>query len=283
MIWATVTAIAPLRIQLDGDTAALPFTPDSLVDPGVLAVSDRVRCELGGRRVVVVGRAGGLVIPSASTTVAGIVPLATDAQAIAGTDTSHAVTPHALSARLAKPVQGQVPSSVVVGSGSALVAADGTVTFTGVSSLSLNGVFDGTGGDMYEITFDYTTASAAVLNVLLRASGTDAATAYDSERLTVTNATLAAVQTLNSSNWVGSGGMGLAGGRQFGTLFVSQPKIAVATTAIMDMAVSANPMTSSAGWYKGALLHRTASAYDGFSFVPGVGNITGTIKVVKIS
>jgi len=57
--WATVTAVGPLRVRFDGDTTALAFTPDSLVDPAALSVSDRVRCELSDRRVVIVGRSGG--------------------------------------------------------------------------------------------------------------------------------------------------------------------------------------------------------------------------------
>lgn len=59
--WGTVTSIGPLRITLDGDTTALPFTPDSLVDPMGLVVNDRVRCELSSRRVIIIGRSGGLV------------------------------------------------------------------------------------------------------------------------------------------------------------------------------------------------------------------------------
>ncbi|WP_104137213.1 tail fiber protein [Cryobacterium sp. Y62] len=63
--WFSVTYGAiPLRIKLDGDTIALPFTPDSLVDPLSLAVDDRVRCELSNRRVIIVGRSQGVSIPS---------------------------------------------------------------------------------------------------------------------------------------------------------------------------------------------------------------------------
>jgi len=58
-IWGTVTEVSPLRIRLDGDTAALSMTPDSLLDPLGVAVSDRVRVELSGNRVVVLGRSGG--------------------------------------------------------------------------------------------------------------------------------------------------------------------------------------------------------------------------------
>lgn len=50
--WGIVTAVNPLRVQLDGDTAALPFTPTALI---LLAVGDRVRCEVTGHRVIVHG------------------------------------------------------------------------------------------------------------------------------------------------------------------------------------------------------------------------------------
>lgn len=56
--WATVTAVGPLRITLDGDAVALGFTPDSLVDPASLMVDGRVRCELtANNRVIVHGSA----------------------------------------------------------------------------------------------------------------------------------------------------------------------------------------------------------------------------------
>lgn len=64
--WGTVTAVSPLRVRLDGDTSALPFTPDSLVDPLSLLVNDRVRCEVAVRRALIVGAAGGV---SRTTTV----------------------------------------------------------------------------------------------------------------------------------------------------------------------------------------------------------------------
>lgn len=58
-IWGTVTATGPLAVQLDGDTAALPFTPDSLVDPRALLVNERVRCELSDNHLVIHGVAAG--------------------------------------------------------------------------------------------------------------------------------------------------------------------------------------------------------------------------------
>jgi len=58
--WATVTAVAPLRVRVDGDSVALPMTPDSLVDPLMLSAADRVRVEFSNNRLVVVGVSGGI-------------------------------------------------------------------------------------------------------------------------------------------------------------------------------------------------------------------------------
>lgn len=52
--WGTVTQAAPLRVRLDGDTAALPFAPATLV--AGLVVGDRVRCEHSAGRVIVHGK-----------------------------------------------------------------------------------------------------------------------------------------------------------------------------------------------------------------------------------
>lgn len=64
--WGTVTSVGPLRVKLDGDTAALPFEPDSLIDPSTLAPGDRLRCELAANRLIVHGKSGGAPVPSAN-------------------------------------------------------------------------------------------------------------------------------------------------------------------------------------------------------------------------
>ena len=286
MVWGTVTDTSPLRVTLDGDTTELPFTPDSLVDPLVFAVNDRVRCDLAGRRLVIVGRAGGSTVtpPNASTTVAGLVELATNAETITGTDASRAVTPAALAAVRALPAQGQVPSSVVVGSGSASVASDGTVTITSVSSVSLNGVFDTLGANLFLATFDLVTSAASAFGIRLRLAGSDAATSYDSQRFTTINTTNAAEQTLNAANWVGTGGVGIAGARHVGSMLFTRPGLAVGTVAHLENAITPNPMTTAAAYYRGSpLLHRPNTAYDGVSIIANSGTMTGTIKVGKIA
>jgi hypothetical protein len=55
--WATVTQVSPLRIRLDGDTTALPMTPENLA--GSVGVGSRVLVQFLGRRVLVVALGAG--------------------------------------------------------------------------------------------------------------------------------------------------------------------------------------------------------------------------------
>lgn len=51
--WGTVKNVSPLRVQLDGDTAPLTGTPDSLC---TVTVGDRVRVHLYNRRATIIGK-----------------------------------------------------------------------------------------------------------------------------------------------------------------------------------------------------------------------------------
>jgi hypothetical protein len=88
-----------------------------------------------------------------------------------------------------------VPTSVAVGSGTGSSSGNGLVTFAGVSSVSLNGVFSSTYNN-YRIMLTPTTASTTGINVTarLRQSGTDITTAssYVTESLYATDAVAAA-------------------------------------------------------------------------------------------
>lgn len=151
MTWGTITDTSPLRVTLDGDTAELPFTPDSLVDPQVLDVNDRVRCDLSGRRVVIVGRSGGDFDPSVQNSIAADVVNLQSREALI---------------RI-------VPASVAVNAGSASVAADGTITGTGWSTLTINdyAVDD---FDRYRVVVDWdSTNIGSDLRLILRNGSTD--------------------------------------------------------------------------------------------------------------
>ncbi|MEZ5110929.1 MAG: hypothetical protein R2732_05440 [Microbacteriaceae bacterium] len=69
--WATVTQSSPLRVILDGDTDAMPFTPASVVRD--ITVGSRVVCVEQNRRVIVVDapRAGLIARAGSATATAG--------------------------------------------------------------------------------------------------------------------------------------------------------------------------------------------------------------------
>lgn len=127
-----------------------------------------------------------------STTVVGLVELATNAEALAATDTTRAVTPSRLAHvrdnglfdtryyteteidALLSTQRGVIPTSVVVGSGSASVGSEGTVTFTGCTSVSLNGIF--VPGGIYRMVTTLAGTGANTIGLRMRASGTDMST-----------------------------------------------------------------------------------------------------------
>lgn len=68
-----------------------------------------------------------------------------------------------------------IPSSVAVGSGTGSASSLGTVTFSGASSVSLNGIFTST-YDNYRIVLKATDTGTNSVSFRVRASGTDLST-----------------------------------------------------------------------------------------------------------
>ena len=225
---------------------------------GGLATDDRVQAAFLGDRLVVLARAGGDTIP---TTVA------TKAYA----DALVVTVP-----------KGVIPSSVVVGSGSATVATDGTVTFTAVSSVSLNGVFDGLGGDSYQVVAYMAGTTSATYSTRLRAAGTDVAgTSYDR---VATYTQLASGPTRASATGTSAFGfwsLTSTGTTRTaaGTMTLLNPKAALAS--IMQLHATLNANSDLYDWHESAKGPTTAC--DGLTILASAGTITGTIKVVKVS
>lgn len=168
------------------------------------------------------------------------------------------------------------PTSVSTGS----IDTYGAVTFSGASAISVNGCFT-SAFEWYRVEFDVTTSGAATLSGALRLSGTDAATAYDNQRISGVDASPTTAQTLNQTAFrVTVTGIT---GEHSGTIKFRNPALAVSTKMEVFAGASANPMTSTTGSvFIGYLSHRTLTAYDGFTITPSTGNITGTIRVYGI-
>lgn len=170
-----------------------------------------------------------------------------------------------------------LPTSVAVGSGSKTVAPLGTVTFTGASTVTVNGCFTST-YDNYHIVLNVpTTSTSLLLTMQFTLAGAAVTTLnYDAQVSTTTGTTVAAAQTLAAANWQISGN---ALPIHSLTIEMFGPALTQATTAIVDTLSTANPMTASAFWTKKGALHRLATAYDGLMLTASTGTMTGTISV----
>ena len=229
-----------------------------------------------------IGSAIAGAVPIASTTVSGSAEFATDAEAIAGVEPALVVTTTGLKAALTEPVFGVIPSSIVVGSGSASVDAFGLVTFTGVSSVSLNDIFDGLGADIYEIFMTFANGTSGSASTRLRDSGTDESAA--SYFYTATNTTLSTGPSRASNSAYASFGWWCPGSttsyKSMGEMVIYKPALADTTHA--RLASNSQALGDRLAWteYGGSNLTK---AFDGLSIIPSAGTITGMMKVVKVA
>jgi hypothetical protein len=170
-----------------------------------------------------------------------------------------------------------VPSSIVIATGSGSANALGQVSFTGATSVSLNGVFSSQYLN-YRIVWRVNTSVSTTLVGRLRASGTDNTTAssYVTSgqyfRSNSTNAAFSGITTAWSISSINSPAVG----RAMGTLDLSSPNIASQTVGSSNS--SGHDVTSSMGIFAG-YLHTVTTSYDGITFLPNSGTITGEIQV----
>lgn len=220
--------------------------------------------------------------PTATTDGAGIIRIATIAETLALTATDLAISPADLdAARKDRPIQGQIPTSVVVGSGSATVADDGTVFLSGVSWFALNDIFDGVGMDVYDIVVrvDGLTGAGYPLIRLAAAGSAITANAYNSQSIWAGGST-----TPSANRWVGSNSFVIEGTNStIDNLRIQLrgPGRAARTTGFADRISSG---AGSIGIATSTWDMTNTVAYDGLHLIyNGAGQMTGHVKVVKIA
>jgi hypothetical protein len=165
-----------------------------------------------------------------------------------------------------------VPTTVAQSGGSASISTLGAVTFTGVTSVSLNGCFTGT-FDNYKVIYQISTSSAAAnLFFKVRASGTDLASGYFHAIMQLASAspsyvysTTATAVIVGDTNGSGQGGDG--------TVDVFTPFLASYTGLIFDN-------TCQTVYTRGVGNVPNTTSYDGFTLAPNTGTITGVARVI---
>lgn len=169
-----------------------------------------------------------------------------------------------------------VPSSVDKSGGTATAGTNGTVTFGGVSSLSLNGVFT-TSFTNYVIMWDLLGTADMVPNVKMRASGTDTTNNYWASRFYQIDASIGGQNNGSNAAW---GISPNAVKKYFGEMTLFNPK-ATANTYMHQSSYLLTSDASAASMAQqqahGAYLSTTS--FDGFTIFPSSGTIAGTIRV----
>ena len=162
------------------------------------------------------------------------------------------------------------PTSIANSGGSAS-ASGGAVTFTDVTSLSLNGVFT-SDYDNYRIVVSRDASAGGTLDMRLRVGGVDTSSAdYDYIRVFVYGtSSVAGARGLSATSWylgyMPTVRIGMCSADIFG------PNL-TASTQYSAIGGSAQELTTSMGELD------LATSYDGLTLIPSAGDMTGKIRV----
>ena len=165
------------------------------------------------------------------------------------------------------------PTSIASTGTSASIGANGKVSFSSCSSLSLNGVFTNS-YDNYMIVMRATIGVAWSLSARLRASGTDATAAnYTFQYLYADGTSIVAARSSATNQFrVAYFSTPQRNGFAF---YLFGPNLSQPTAARSVMASD----YLSAYIDDNANTHSLSTAYDGITFFPGTSTITGEVTV----
>lgn len=172
-----------------------------------------------------------------------------------------------------KPMDGVVPvvPTSVAGTGVTL-GANGKVSFSSTSSITVNGVFNADFQN-YKIIYDDLSSSSAIIQYRNTLLGNPATTGYDRQETYNTGGTVGGGGTSAQANFaLNSGGNTL----HLLELLVKNPAVVAATHIFCE----GNSYTTGSSYnhFSGGA-HSTATAYDGFNITLNTGNTTGSIRI----
>lgn len=171
-----------------------------------------------------------------------------------------------------------IPTSIAVGSGSGSVAANGTITFTGATSISINGCFTNAYKNYRIMYVNEGGSTGAQVFFRYRASGTD-------------NSGSAYYYGGNYGTWTGS--TGARNGQNATSMYLTWIGNSTASYGRATIDVS-NPYQARATWHSlqngyydtstlagehHSGMFSVEASFDGFTFLAGSGNFSGTIKI----
>jgi hypothetical protein len=185
----------------------------------------------------------------------------------------------ASSRSLAKPGMVLIkPTSIAHSGTSASIGTNGQVTFTAVTSLSLNGVFSAT-YDNYVVALTGTTSSNAFVRCRMFdgsapvTTGTYTIQHINANDTSVTSGRDGTQSWLDFTNWTSGGSLWSGSMISVYGPFLAQP------TAIRFVNLD---NSSSARIYETAGTHSLSTSYPGLNLFPSAGSISGTVSVYGV-
>jgi hypothetical protein len=167
-----------------------------------------------------------------------------------------------------------VPTSVAVGSGSGSVGTSGVVTFSAASSVSLNGCFSSSYQN-YKIVINYSGTVSDYLYFRTRASGTDLSSSIYGRTVIIMDSAIGYLSSASqSAGWSGNTTANFDGGSEVNVYSPFES----AVTRVFASGTNKRASNTSAVFMHGNIIDNTTS-YDGITFYPSSGTVTGTIRV----
>jgi hypothetical protein len=167
------------------------------------------------------------------------------------------------------------PTSIAYTGTSATISANGSVTFSAVSNVTLNGVFSGD-YDNYIVVQIVTSNSAAGTYIRIASSGTNQTTNYTLQYLQVGGTSVTGSRTTSpTAHWTNASASTDPGGsitHIYGPN-LNQP------TAFRSVNVSCDP-SNVVRFLDAATTHSLSASYDGLSLLPSSGSgLSGRVAV----
>jgi hypothetical protein len=169
-----------------------------------------------------------------------------------------------------------IPTSIANSGGTATLTG-GTVTVSGVTSVSLNGVFT-SAYENYAMILQMYGSTDNNVALRMRLSGTDATTNYNSQRFDVDSSVFSASRSTAQTNLLLANVYRTSTNPNLWRGTIGSPNLARFTTfeaTALDVGSSGVDVI-----YRGLVAnHSTATAYDGCTLSTVSGNMTGTIRI----
>ena len=169
------------------------------------------------------------------------------------------------------------PTSIANTSGTASIGANGTITFSAVSNVSLNGIFSATYANYRVVLGIASSGGAAGTRFRFRSSGTDntgsnyyvAAVSKDSSLSTINNENA----DPTTSYRIGTGG------NNFSAMSLEVYNPFASDYTSMHSLTGALTNTNESHWFTGGGGFSGTTSFDGITFFLDSGTLTGTVSV----